>query len=449
MRNAFVDYFRCPVEFAAFDTAEGLSASQGYFRLGEATCYGRPAGEPASKHFSDDLRDVSEFASRGCGRLRLPFDLAEVVDNLRLERYRLNSDGESTSVTSGSVARYAYYTVRPLLPVVLRKHLQRIRLTGWDKIAFPRWPVDCTVERLFEEIAGLILTYTGAPGFPFIWFWPEGLSSCAIMTHDVEASAGRDFCQRLMDLDDSHRIKASFQIVPEDRYEDPHDLVAAVRSRGFEANIHDLNHDGRLFESREEFLRRVKRINEYAGRFQSRGFRSGAMYRRQEWFAALECSYDMSVPSVAHLEPQRGGCCTVTPYFIGEILELPLTTIQDYSLFNILNDYSITLWREQIDLIMARNGLISFNTHPDYLNTRRARVVYTGLLELLSTLRDERRLWVALAGDVERWWRHRDRMSLVPDGDSWRIEGPDAERARVAYASLTDSRVVYKICRAS
>ena len=53
----------------------------------------------------------------------------------------------------------------------------------------------------------------------------------------------------------------------------------------------------------------------------------------------------MSVPNVAHLEPQRGGCCTVMPYFVGDVLELPLTTIQDYSLFHILGDYSTTLWK--------------------------------------------------------------------------------------------------------
>ena len=64
------------------------------------------------------------------------------------------------------------------------------------------------------------------------------------------------------------------------------------------------------------------------------------MYREQGWFDAFEFSYDMSVPNAAHLEPQRGGCCTVMPYFVGDILELPLTTAQDYTLFHILNDYS-------------------------------------------------------------------------------------------------------------
>ena len=91
------------------------------------------------------------------------------------------------------------------------------------------------------------------------------------------------------------------------------------------------------------------------------------MYREQAWFDAFEFQYDMSVPNAAHLEPQRGGCCTVMPYFVGDILELPLTTTQDYTLFHILNDYSTTLWQEQIRLITGRHGLVSVITHPDYL----------------------------------------------------------------------------------
>ena len=175
------------------------------------------------------------------------------------------------------------------------------------------------------------------------------------------------------------------------------------------------------------------------------GFRSGSMYREQRWFDAFEFSYDMSVPNVAHLEPQRGGCCTVMPYFIGDILELPLTTTQDYSLFHILGDYSLDLWKAQIDSIVSDNGLISVITHPDYLIERRARAVYVDLLAYLSSLRIEKNLWIALPGEVDRWWRNRHVMSLVPHGDSWRIQGPDSERARVAYATLQGDRVVYEV----
>jgi len=69
------------------------------------------------------------------------------------------------------------------------------------------------------------------------------------------------------------------------------------------------------------------------------------MYRNGDWYDVFDFSYDMSVPNVAHLEPLRGGCCTVMPYFIGTILELPLTATQDYSLFHILNDYTLDLGR--------------------------------------------------------------------------------------------------------
>jgi hypothetical protein len=173
------------------------------------------------------------------------------------------------------------------------------------------------------------------------------------------------------------------------------------------------------------------------------------MYREQSWYGAFQLSYDMSVPNVAHLEPQRGGCCSILPYFVGDVLELPLTTVQDYSLFHVLGDYSTTLWEQQIAVLLSRHGLISFIAHPDYLREERARQVYVRLLEHLSALRRARDLWFALPGDVNRWWRSRSLMRLVRRGRTWTVEGPDSERARVAYAVLRDGRLVYEVQNSS
>jgi hypothetical protein len=173
------------------------------------------------------------------------------------------------------------------------------------------------------------------------------------------------------------------------------------------------------------------------------------MYRNQEWFEALDISYDMSVPNVAHLEPQRGGCCTVMPYRIGKILELPLTMTQDYSLFHMLGDYSIELWKTECTLILRRNGLISFIAHPDYLIEARARSAYLELLSYLSNLIAKHKIWTALPGDINRWWRNRSQMQLIPDGDGWRIEGPDKDRARIAYAVKDLDKLVYSLPEAS
>jgi hypothetical protein len=152
----------------------------------------------------------------------------------------------------------------------------------------------------------------------------------------------------------------------------------------------------------------------------------------------------MSVPNVAHLEPQRGGCCTVMPYFVGRILEIPLTTSQDYSVFQILNDYSIDLWKEQVDLILQRNGLISFISHPDYLIEMRARAVYLKLLRYLQQMTKRENVWVTVPGEIDKWWRARNEMKLVENGSGWVIEGPEKERARVAYAVLEKGCLRYQ-----
>jgi hypothetical protein len=445
--NAFLQFFRCPSHLVEVETNRALNEEQGYFTFGGAVCYGQPAGIRPASLAVGPLPDVTHNVIAPEGEpIVLPFDFSDVVRNLREERYRRSSAYALEAVTAAQASRDLYYCLRPMLPVAVRKHLQRVRLAGWKRIGFPRWPVDVSVETLMEHLMTLVLKFSGQRRTPFIWFWPNGAPGCIMMTHDVESASGYRFCDQLMDFDESFGIKSAFQLVPELPVAAADGLWDGIRRRGFEANLHDLNHDGGLFCNRSQFLQRAARINEYARTHRCRGFRSGAMYREQSWFDAFEFSYDMSVPNVAHLEPQRGGCCTVMPYFVGRILELPLTTTQDYSLFHIIGDYSIDLWKRQIELILAKSGLVSFVAHPDYLHELRAQAVYRKLLEHLAQLRADQGTWVALPGEVDRWWRNRDAMSLVRVGSSWKIQGPGSEHARLAWACLDeDDRLVYTL----
>ncbi len=441
--SALVDYFRCPPDLAPIGTRAALSSQDGFFKFGGAIAFARVSGAKPAAFATDPLHDVGDAVTMDEGRACLPFDLTEAAMNLRQERYRQNGYNLLQKSTSGSAIEKLYYQLRPYLGVAVRKHLQKVRLRGWDKIAFPQWPVDRSVDVLMERALAAVLKTRCGASVPFVWFWPDGASACGMMTHDVEGQAGLDFCDELMDIDDSYAIKSAFQLSPEGREDEWRRTAARLRKRGFEVNLHDLNHDGRLFADQAAFLDNAKRINDYTREFACDGFRSGAMYREQDWFHAFEFGYDMSVPNVAHLEPQRGGCCTVMPYFVGNVLELPLTTVQDYSLFHILNDYSTTLWKEQSRIITQHHGLISVITHPDYLAGPRERAVYQQLLQHLAQLRDREGVWMALPGEINRWWRNRHTMALVPAGDGWRIEGQDSDRARVAYASLDGDRVVY------
>jgi hypothetical protein len=441
MDNYIAQYYRCPESYVNVAQEGSLSENNGYFRFGaDIVCYGRCSGLRLSDSPGSALEDALLGTVDEGATILLPFELDRVIDNLRYERYKKHSPRHSA--IQATLAR-AYYFIRPLLPVAVRKHLQKIRLRDWDKLSFPKWPVDHTVDRVFERLLLRALRAQSLDFIPFIWFWPDGASSCAIMTHDVETTLGRDFCSSLMDINDSFGIKSSFQIVPERRYAVSPEFIESIRRRGFEVAVQDLNHDGHLFREHKEFLVRATKINSYARQYGADGFRSAVLYRNQDWYDALEFSYDMSVPNVAHLDPQRGGCCTVMPYFVGDLLELPVTTIQDYSLFHILNDHSIDLWKQQADLIMERHGLMSFIVHPDYIVEMEERSTYEALLAYIAQLRRDNNVWIPIPFEVNRWWRERANMKLLECGDDWRIEGPGKERARIAYASEQGGRLVY------
>ena len=443
MNKYIAQYYRCQEKNIKFDLGGQLSQENGYFRFGnEALCYGQLARSTPSPILNGNLCDVISHAVTENGTTYLPFDVTQVVDNLRLELY------SKTSLHNGSlfnsILNEIYYLARPLLPGGARRLLQKARLSNWKTLTFPRWPVDRSVDLLFDQLLLLSLRSQRLERIPFIWFWPDGASSCSVMTHDVETTRGRDFCATVMDLDDAYGIKASFSIVPELRYEVTTEYLDSIWKRGFEVCVQDLNHDGQLFKDREEYLLRVEKINAYGKQYGATGFRSAVLYRNQMWLDQLKFSYDMSVPNVAHLEPQRGGCCTVMPYFVGDILELPVTTIQDYALFNYLNEYSIDLWRRQIDLVMEQHGLVSFIVHPDYSTKPREWEVFKDLLAHLAQLRDEKKLWIPTSGEVDRWWRQRAKMTIVEDQHGVRIEGEGNERARVAYASEKDGKLAFE-----
>jgi len=378
--------------------------------------------------------------------IELPEVSDDVLNHYLLENYIDNSlHRQASSLNLKSIIRFAYYRLRPLFPVAFRKHLQRIALNGWENISFPAWPVDTTVDDLVADGFRHLLHAGGYHRVPFIWFWPQGHRYAAIMTHDVETASGRDFTGRMMELEARQGITSSFEVVPEVRYEVSEAYLESIRAAGCEVCLHGLNHDGHLFDEPQEFHRRAEKIKFYAEKFGAGGFRSPIMYRDLTWLPRLPITHDMSVPNTAHLDPQRGGCCTVMPYFIEDVLELPLTTIQDYSLFNILNDYSLDLWRRQAAIVRSRYGLLSFIIHPDYTIPAKATRLYEDLLAWLAELRDGDDMWLALPRDVNIWWRRRSAMRLEDRDGRWTIMGNGSNEAVLAFATLKDDQLHFEL----
>jgi hypothetical protein len=446
MTTSYLDYYRCPEEFARFCVSEGLGERPGFFRLGnEITCFGRSAA-PTTLASTGDLIDVLPLLETRGNQIVLPFDADEILENLLREKYLVTENSPSFT---RKLIRKSYYAARPFLSIAVRKHMQRFHLRQRREIEFPAWPLDKTVDNLCAELMRYSVQANGNRRIPFVWFWPNEYQGCVIVTHDVEHEEGRAYCGDLMDLDDRYGIRSSFQVVPEGRYDVTETFLESIRARGFELNVHDLNHDGHLVDSHKLFQERAKKINDYSKKWRTEGFRTGGMYRNSEWSDAFQFGYDMSFPNAAHLEPQKGGCCTIMPYLIGKLVELPLTTTQDYSLFHILGKYSIDLWKEEVNSISSSHGLAAFIVHPDYVIDRRARMVYEDLLQYLSSFCVSANLWQPLPRDVAHWWRERSRMHIEPAGNTWKIVGPGSERARVAFAQIEGGRLTYHFEKAT
>jgi glycosyltransferase involved in cell wall biosynthesis len=444
MNFTFSEHFRCPDSIVEIRTSNPGSGDTGYFRFGDdVMCYGQTnSGKPAGL-VGETIHDALPAARLGNQEVSVPFDFDQVVQNLRCEFYAGHVREKETFFSPHPMVRSLYYLARPLMPVGFRKILQRMSLQGRTKNPFPRWPVDRTVDCLFEKLMALVIHSRGNSPVPFIWFWPEGKQAAFILTHDVEDDAGKAFCSSLMDIDDEYGFKASFQIVPENRYPVEPEFLQQFRDRNFEICVHDLNHDGNLYRERSEFRRRAELINNYCEQFAAQGFRSGALYRNLLWYGDYKFSYDMSVPNVAHLDPQGGGCCTVMPYFIGNILEIPVTMTQDYSIFHILQEHSINLWKRQLRTIVDGHGLVSVIIHPDYVTEPKEQRVFRELLTYVRDLCAAENIWATVPAQINSWWRQRNEMKLVSNADGWQITGEGSEAARIAYASLVGDSLVY------
>ncbi len=217
MNDVLLDYFRCPQTFIELGSSGGFSGDPGLIEFcREIIGDGQSRISNPPNRLRMSFANGKEYLQLDQRPLEFPFDCAGIVDDLRLERY--TSSWSATRVGDSKTTRWLYYCVRPLLPIPVRRLLQRIHFRHWQTILFPRWPVDFTVDSLMEHVMARVLKDGKIERIPFIWFWPDGAPSCAIVTHDVEGKKGRDFCTELMNIDESFGMKSAFQIVPEIRY---------------------------------------------------------------------------------------------------------------------------------------------------------------------------------------------------------------------------------------
>lgn len=347
------------------------------------------------------------------------------------ERYRQRSERRSLPMK-------AYYGVKPLMPRSLQLALRRHYAKRQVQVEFPRWPVEpILVERRQAELRAE-LDRSGAEAVPAIAPWPDGHRFAAILTHDVEGPFGVSKVREVAKLEARHGFRSSWNFVG-DWYPIEAGLFDHLRRHGFEIGLHAIKHDCKLFESRANFEAELPEIHRCLAEWGADGFRAPATHRNPDWQEELGAAYDTSFPDSDPFEPLGGGCCSILPFFFGEMVELPITLVQDHTLWEILREETIDLWTRKSDWIAANGGLINPIVHPDYLDTPARMRMYEELLEYLEAQEGG---WYPLPKEAASWWRQRRDLRLVDDGTTVRIEGEGAERARVQWWRADNGRGV-------
>ena len=294
-----------------------------------------------------------------------------------------------------------YYSIKPFMPWRLRLALRR-RLATSRRVTFSNiWPID--------ERAGAL-----PPNWPG---WPEGKRFSLVLTHDVEGQKGLDRIGQLKDLELKYGFRSSFNFVPEGEYRVPDTLRRSLDEAGFEVGVHGLEHDGRLYSSKAKFRAKADRIRHYLQTWGASGFRSPLMQHRLAWLHLLGAEYDASTFDTDPFEPQPDGVGTLFPFWVPGpnrvgYVELPYTLVQDFTLFSVLRETNIEIWKRKLDWIAERGGMALLNTHPDYMcfdgsKPRRDEYAVAFYEEFLSYVREKHggTFWSATPRQVARFYR--------------------------------------------
>ena len=177
---------------------------------------------------------------------------------------------ERYATGEGGGLRRIYYLVRPALPRRAQLAMRRLYSQRQRSRAFPRWPAEpLLVDRQYDHMRGR-LADEGAERFAFVNFWPDGKRFCTVLTHDVEGAAGIREIPRILEVEQRHGFRSSWNFVAED-YRIPEGTFEQIRAAGGEVGLHGITHDGKLFASSQAVRSRPPEDPSVPGRLEGGG----------------------------------------------------------------------------------------------------------------------------------------------------------------------------------
>lgn len=295
-----------------------------------------------------------------------------------------------------------FYLVKPVVPRRVQVLLRRLLLFSIIKEKRDIWPID---------------PRTASP--PAHWpGWPEGKKFALAIMHDVDTKKGYEKCSQLLQIDIEMGIRTCFNFVPERDYSLSDEFRNTLQDKGFEVGVHDLKHDGKLFKNETIFQKRYGRINHYLQKWDSVGFRPGAMHSNLDWIHLLNIEYDSSTFDTDPFEPKPNDCQKIFPFRVRKnenepgYIELPYTIPQDFTVFVLMKEQTIDIWKRKLDWIVQQGGMVLLTVHPDYMNFENRPgsfdeypvALYKEFLRYIKS-EYEGQYWHALPREIAHFWK--------------------------------------------
>jgi peptidoglycan/xylan/chitin deacetylase (PgdA/CDA1 family) len=317
-----------------------------------------------------------------------------------------------------------YYRVKKFIPISMRHWINYAAVRARMRDGFPNWPCETALLDLWHHWLRDSIERLGQSDPWHIAFWPHSKRCCITLTHDVESAVGFARMERMADLEERYGFKSSWNL-PLAQYPIDWKTVERMRARGFEFGAHGLAHDGRMFRSRHDFEVCKMLVERIACEHELQGFRGPSTLRNAEWIATMSFEYDSTFSDTDPYEPQPGGTCSLFPFFLSEMVELPYTLPQDHTMIHLVRRNPLSTWVTKAHWIQSLGGMILALTHPDYSGADEHLSTYEELLKVLSDFD----AWRALPLEVAQWWRERASLKLTIREGKPLIEGLAARRA--------------------
>ncbi|MFH0752666.1 MAG: hypothetical protein V1914_03665 [archaeon] len=298
------------------------------------------------------------------------------------------------------------------IPPKIRTRMFDVFLKFKKDPGFPKWPTDFTVEKLRREW----LKKQGKVSY--LGFWPSGYEGAVCLTHDCDTESSFKAIKRVREIEKEYGFKSCWNFVPH-KYKINFEMLKWLEKEGCEIGIHGFDHTGKIaYEDRQTIKKKLDYVKEKFKEFEIKGFRSALLQRNEEFLRQLQhhFDYDSSVPDTDIYSPKafRNGACTAFPFFIGKMIELPLTMPQDWRLIRmkLSTEKMMEVWKVKINDILRVNGMININMHPDDFISGNEKYlkVYE---ELIKEISERKKLWKALPKEIAEWWRERDQAEIV------------------------------------